>query len=73
MLEEFSHPIFGPALRDTLARLTGTPGVSGAIVVVFTNDFKKTIVANTVPHHLKVRVLKDLLEQLEPRRILLPG
>ncbi len=73
MIEEFSDPILGPALRDALARLTGTPGVSGVIVVAFTNDFKKSVVANTVPHHLKVKVLRDLVEQLEPRRILVAG
>ena len=71
MLEEFSDPILGPALRDVLARLTATPGVDGVLIVTFTNDFKKSIVANTIPHHLKVKVLRDLLEQLEPRRILI--
>jgi hypothetical protein len=71
MIEEFSDPILGPALRDTLSRLTATPGVSGVLVVVFTRDFKKTTVANTIPHHLKVKVLRDLLEAMEPRRILI--
>lgn len=69
MHEEFTGPI-APALREALGRLTTAPGVSGVLIVVFSDDFKKSTVANTIPRDLQVNVLRALLEILEPPRIL---
>lgn len=68
MHEEFSGPL-APALRDALARLQAAPGVSGVHIVVFTDDFKKSTVANTIPRDLQVNLLRALLQVLEPPRI----
>ncbi len=71
MLEEFSGEL-APALRDALGRLQAAPGVSGVFIVVFSDDFKRSTVANTIPKDLAVGTLKAVLEVMEPRRILIP-
>lgn len=73
MLEEFSGPL-APAMRDAIGRLTAAPGVSGVLIVAFSDDFKRSTVASTVPDELKVNTLRALLEVLQPRRIVVyPG
>lgn len=69
MNEEFTGPLAAP-LRDALARLTAAPGVSGVLIVAFTDDFKKTTVAKTIPRHLEARMLRALLEIADPPRII---
>jgi hypothetical protein len=73
-VQEFSGPLAQP-VAETVARFKAAPGVSGIFLVVFTDDFKKITVANTVPAQLQVKTLRATLEALEPsqRRILVPG
>lgn len=74
-MEKFSGPLAQP-IADTVARFATAPGVSGIFLVVFTDDFKKITVANTVPRDLGPEVLRAACDQLTPqeeRRILVPG
>jgi hypothetical protein len=73
-VEKFSGPLAQP-IADTVARFATAPGVSGIFLVVFTDDFKKITVANTVPRELGPEVLRAACDQVEQqkRRILLPG
>ena len=68
MIDEYSGPL-GPALRDALARLNAEPRVAGVLIVVFTKDGRATV-ANTIPHDVKVKTLRTLLEVMDPPRIL---
>jgi len=73
VVEEFSGPL-APALRDALTRLTAEPSVSGVVIVAFTDDFKRSTVANTIPRDLQVSTLRALLEVLDPPRLIVwPG
>jgi hypothetical protein len=72
-MEQFSGPLAQP-IAETVARFKSAPGVSGIFLVVFTDDFRKITVANTVPRELGPDVLRAACEQISPeRRILVPG
>jgi len=73
-VEKFSGPLAQP-IAETVARFATAPGVSGIFLVVFTDDFSKITVANTVPHELGPEVLQAAVDQVkhQDRRILLPS
>jgi hypothetical protein len=71
-VEKFSGPLAQP-ISETVARFATAPGVSGIFLVVFTDDFKKITVANTVPRELGPEVLRSAVDKLAPEnRIVLP-
>jgi hypothetical protein len=71
-MQEFTGPL-APPIVETVERFKKLPGVSGIFLVVFTDDFQKITVANTVPHQLQGKVLRAALERIEPERLVLPA
>lgn len=71
-MEKFSGPLAQP-IAETVARFNSAPGVSGILLVVFTDDFKKLAVVNSsqLPRARQAELLRSVAEQLEPARRIL--
>jgi hypothetical protein len=71
-LEKYSGPL-SQHIAETVARFKASPGVSGIVLVVFTDDFRKITVANTVPHELQAHTLRAAADAVAPpSRLLVP-